>query len=108
MESERAELKILWEAYLERFSGRRLAATLSVLLIPLIGVVGWVVDGPALGITSAAGVLACFLFLVAFAMAHREVTSAPASPPQPAAAADTATEHSTGASPPGSAARFAG
>ena len=80
MESGQAELSVLWRAWVERFSGRRVAAALSFLLIPLIGAVGWIVESPAVGVTVAALVFGCFVFLVAFAMAHREVTSMPAPP----------------------------
>ena len=80
MESGQAELSVLWRAWVERFSGRRVAAALSFLLVPLIGAVGWIVESPAVGVTVAALVFGCFVFLVAFAMAHREVTSVPAPP----------------------------
>jgi hypothetical protein len=71
---------VLWRAWVDRFSGRRLAAALSFVIIPLIGYVGWRVESAAVGITAAAGMFGCFAFLVAFAMAHREVKAMPASP----------------------------
>ena len=89
MESGQAELSVLWRAWVERFSGRRVPAALSFLLVPLIGAVGWIVQSPAVGVTVAALVFGCFVFLVAFAMAHREVTSMPA-PPGFASAAKSA------------------
>ncbi|MGZ6895784.1 MAG: hypothetical protein ACXVK4_10350 [Acidimicrobiia bacterium] len=95
MESGQTELSILWNAYVERFSGRRVAAALSFLLVPVVAAVGWIVKSPAVGVTAAAGVLACFVFLVAFAMAHKEAAPAPAPPrvsaaPRPAGAEDVA------------------
>ena len=89
MESGQAELSVLWRAWVERFSGRRVVAALSFLLIPLIGAVGWIVESPAVGVTAAALVFGCFVFLVAFAMAHREVTSVPAPPRVSSPAGDT-------------------
>jgi hypothetical protein len=80
VESGQAELSVLWGADVERFSGRRVAAALSFLLVPLVGAVGWIVQGPAVGITAAALLFGCFTFLVAFAMAHRDLCSIPAPP----------------------------
>jgi len=84
MQTGQEELAVLWASWVERFSGRRVVAALSFLLIPLIGIVGWRVEGPALGITAATGVLACFLFLLAFAMARRELASWPSPTKVPA------------------------
>ena len=88
MESGQAELSVLWKAYVERFSGRRVAAALSFLLVPLVGAVAWMLHGPAVGVTVAAIVFGGFVFLVAFAMAHRELTATPAPPTALASASE--------------------
>lgn len=95
MESGQAELSVLWNAYVERFSGRRIAAALSFLLVPLVGAVGWIAETPAVGVTVAALVFGCFVFLVAFAMAHREVSSQPAPPRVSATARDSGSDDVT-------------
>ena len=76
MESGQAELAVLWAAWVERFSGRRVSAALSFLLGASHRRGRLDTSGPAVGMTVAARVFGCFVFLVAFAMAHEQVVEA--------------------------------
>ena len=112
MQSGQNELMVLWQAWVERFAGRRVTAALSFLLVPLVGVTGWVTSGPAIGITAAVGIAACFVFLVAFAMAHELAVEtadpgAPAAPPQAAGVAVDEAASRAGTPTPGHTARLA-